>query len=40
MHLIQQYYAQNPAKVGARSGESDSLSDQDVKALKSLGYIQ
>ena len=39
-HLIQQYYAQNPAQAGARSGESDSLTDQDVKALKSLGYIQ
>ena len=39
-HLIEQYYAQNPGKTASRSEEPEALTEQQRKALKSLGYIQ
>ena len=40
MYLIEQYYAHNPREAETRSGEREQLTEQQIKALKSLGYIQ
>ena len=39
-HLIEQYFAQNPAEAASLSEELESLTEQQLKALESLAYIQ
>ena len=39
-HLIEQYFAQNPAEAASLSEELESIAKQQLKALESLAYLQ